>query len=93
MDIYCPRCAEPVELDYLHDVADENAYNGVGPTTFNGVRADFASRGCAALGASECEATGSLKAQVSAAMFDIMGDDVDGVAAMMDDFDYAGMLD
>lgn len=87
MDVFCPRCGEPVDPDYFHDVAEENG------TSYRQVSRDFQSRGCEALGEPRCErAPDSLRAEVSAAMFDLMGDDVDGVASMMDDFEYMGLL-
>ena len=33
------------------------------------------------------------KAEASALMFDMLGDDIDGVASMLDDFSYLGMID
>jgi len=35
----------------------------------------------------------SLRGMAMGAIMDILGDDVDGMASMMDDFEYAGMLD
>ena len=86
-DIYCVRCGEPVELDYLHDVAAEQ------DTTFAKVLAAFQTKGCVALGGPQCERRSSLRTEAMAAMFDILGDDVDGAASMMDDLDYMGLLD
>jgi hypothetical protein len=92
MDIYCPKCGEPIELDCLHDEADEQGI------TFSQVRDNYAVKGCEALtvygfSGGHAQEVGGMRAMASAAMFDIMGDDVDGVASMMDDFDYLGMLD
>lgn len=84
MDIYCPKrgCAEPVEMDYLHDVAEEN------DTTFTTVLHDFQRSGCEAIGMSHSTGNDpSGRAEVMDAMFDLLGDDVDGAAAMMEDFD------
>jgi len=33
------------------------------------------------------------KAQASAVLYDILGDDLDGVAAMMDDGEYMGLIE
>lgn len=85
-DVHCPKCGDPCEIDYFHDVADDNG------TTFRKVQQDFALRGCVAIDMA-CNPKGdTFKGMVSSAMFDLMGDDVDGVAAMMDDFEYMGML-
>lgn len=44
MDVYCPKCAEPVEMDYFHDIADEQH------TTYAAVARNFRVIGCAAIG-------------------------------------------
>jgi hypothetical protein len=79
MDIYCPRCGEPVELDYLHDVADDRE------TTFDHVREQFFTRGCRALGGRCNPRRDHERAEASATLFDILGADVDGIACMMED--------
>jgi hypothetical protein len=86
MDIYCPRCAEPWDNDTFHDVAEEQA------TTYAKVVADFRARGCVATGwTAQCEATGSLRAEVSAMLMDL--GDMDGAMSDLDDFEYLGLLD
>ena len=85
MDIYCPVCAEPWEIDSLHDVADEDG------TSFAHVRKAFFSDGCGAAFASwgvTCErASGKAgqRAMVSAMLAEILGDDIDGIASEMAD--------
>ena len=86
MDIYCPRCSEPVDPDYFHDVAEENG------TSYAEVARDFQQRGCVALGEPRCERADDLRHEVMGAMFDLLGDDIDGAASMMDDFEYMGLL-
>lgn len=83
MDIYCIKCGEPVERDYLHDVAEEKG------TTFNVVLHQFQSVGCPAVGYQHSDngEAGADRAAAMSAMFDLLGDDVDGAAAMMEDFD------
>lgn len=85
MDIYCPKgaCAEPVDMAYLHDVADEQG------RTYTEVVHDFQSRGCEALGWTHSDngEPAAERAAIMDAMFDLLGDDVDGAAAMMEDFD------
>ena len=88
MDIYCPRCAEPCDMDELHD-ADENL-------TYDQARRIFfdSRRGCGFLFNNKpCEKVESVRAEASSVLAELLGDDVDGIAAMMDDFDYMGMLD
>lgn len=121
MDIYCPRCGEPWDLDSLHDEAqarygipyyvpetdryavtsprrpknpawDEQAYGSI----FEAVRREFQSQGCEALHeafGSKCSVPstdvdrtfGLTRQAASAALYDLLGDDMDGAAAMLDD--------
>jgi hypothetical protein len=81
-------------MDCLHDEADEQG------KTFNEVLHAFQSKGCAALtvygkvdGSHFQEIGGSFRAAAMGAMFDLLGDDVDGAAAMMEDAEYMGMFD
>lgn len=86
-DIYCVKCGEPVEVAYLHDVAAEKRF------TFQKVLKDFQTRGCKAI-LSECNEPdtstdnryGITRMEAQSALFDLLGDDVDGAAAMMEDF-------
>lgn len=86
-DIYCPKCGEPVELDYLHDVAEDHA------TTFAKVRDQFFTDGCPAIDSTCNPRTHKTRAAVSAMLADLYGDDVDGIAADMDDLAAMGWLD
>ena len=87
MDIYCPKCAEPVEIDYLHDIADDQR------TTFTDVLHRFQSDGCKAIDA-RCNprATDRDRARASGAamLYELLGDDIDGAAAMLEDFEMMG---
>lgn len=93
MDIYCPQCAEPLDMDCLHDEADEQNIS------YTEALHNFQSKGCASLtvygkaDGTHFGQTGSLRADAMGAMFDLLGDDVDGAAAMMEDFDYLGIFD
>ena len=87
MDIYCVRCCEPWGMDELHYRAEEIA------GTFATVRDDFYSRGCEALGEAKCERVDALgedgklsKGVAMSALIDLLGDDIDGIASMMDDY-------
>jgi hypothetical protein len=89
MDLYCARCGEPVDNDEFHDRAEE-----VG-STYREVSRDFRSRGCAAIGArcsepsTEVDRSYGLTRQAAAgAMYDLLGDDMDGAAAMLDDLGF-----
>ena len=75
-------------MDYLHDLVEEGMY-----ANFQEALHAFQTKGCEALGEPKCERSNDLKGEVMGAMFDLLGDDVDGAAAMMEDFEYFGMLD
>lgn len=102
MDIRCPKCGEPWDLDSLHDeVADRKACADAGDPdpvdiTFDSVRKDFYRRGCAALtsfgGHCNPEVNGKAATLASAA-YDILGDDLDGAACMLEDAEAAGLFD
>lgn len=86
MDIYCPKCGEPVEIDYLHEVADDE------DMTFSEVMRAFQVKGCPAIFArcnapsTEVDSSFGLRRQDAAsALYDLLGDDIDGAAAMMED--------
>jgi hypothetical protein len=79
MDTRCRNCGEPYEIDYFHDVAEEHG------TSFEEVRADFSRRGCVAVGG-KCS---SNKAHPAIGeLTDLLGDDIDGLASMLEDFEY-----
>lgn len=86
MDIYCPKCGEPWDPDEAHEQAADTG------STYTKVMRDFAVRGCRAFGG-RCSAPdgtpdatfGMTRAEASGALFELLGDDVDGVASMLDD--------
>jgi len=76
MDLYCQRCGEPYEFVYVNDdmPAEERARF-------------FKGEGCPACFGKPVEER-PFRAQLAAAMADVLGDDTDGIAAMMDDAEY-----
>jgi len=90
MDIICPNCCEPWEIDTLHEYAQEAAemFPRLG-VTFETVRARFMSQGCGSAFDGwkvTCERDTSGRASVFAGLADILGDDVDGYASFCEDF-------
>ncbi|MHA1482984.1 MAG: hypothetical protein ACTSQA_06065 [Candidatus Heimdallarchaeaceae archaeon] len=86
MDTYCQVCAEPYDVWALQDLVKE---------VDGGSRQDFLDgKGCPCCewGKDAPEKT-PFRAMAVGAMTDLFGDDVDGIASAMDDFEYAGMLD
>lgn len=93
MDIYCPRCGEPWGIDELRDV---ETVDGV-PMTFAQARKLFFGKGCGAVFGygRPCEPANDVmrsRAGVAGMLADLLGDDVDGIAADMEDFQYLGLL-
>ena len=97
MDIYCVRCGEPWDIDSLHEETDHRQESGE-EISFNGVRRDFSRRGCLAMTVyrireGECvRDSGNARAMASSALMGILGDDIDGVASLMDDGHAMGMF-
>lgn len=81
MDLYCTKCGEPWELDSLHDLVEEGRAE-----SFTRARVLFQNQGCEAFGCTHNSERDSEVALASSLMFDMLGDDVDGIAAMMEDF-------
>ncbi len=76
MDIYCPVCGEPWDLYGLHDVP------GV---PFEAARRRFAAEGCQVFGTKHNSPIDSDRATKSAVLHQLLGDDIDGIAALMED--------
>jgi len=87
MDILCPRCGEPWHTDTLHEIMDEAARDGA-LLTYSDARRLFQKKGCGAVpGGTQCEENNSTEATLSGMLFDVLGDDVDGIAAELADYD------
>jgi hypothetical protein len=94
MDVYCQRCDEPWDTYYVNFDMDEDS----GPDEFDGdtkpserfKRGD----GCPACKwGKNAPKQKSIRGMAMGAMAELLGDDMDGMASMMDDFEYMGMLD
>lgn len=78
MDIICPKCGEPWDQAELHD-ADDMTYTQAART--------FTSQGCGAVFGGSCKAVHNDRTAVAEAMYDLLGDDLDGCAAMFEDWE------
>lgn len=81
MDLYCTRCAEPWDNDEFHYVAEEQG------STYKEVAANFRAEGCKAVTGKLCERKATDMGLAAEAMYDLLGDDMDGAAAMLEDFE------
>jgi hypothetical protein len=90
MDIPCPRCGELWHADVLHEIMDEAAWDGK-HLTYSQARKLFQKNGCGAVpGEKLCKTADNEKAELARMMFEVLGDDVDGIAAELADFDGFG---
>lgn len=63
-------------------------------TLWKPMLARFQAEGCAATGwCDPCEPVHNNRTAVAAMLYDLLGDDVDGAAAMLDDAEWMGVLD
>jgi len=80
MDIKCHKCGEPWDMDSLHEMGE-----WIGEElSFNQARRRFYADGCTAFGTGHGTmdyANGSIVAELA----DLLGDDIDGFAAMLED--------
>ena len=90
MDVRCPRCSEPWDISELHYV-----YRGDEHIPFDEARETFYKIGCAAFDGDtqpSCNGRVSMTTEAAAVIYDLLGDDADGAAALLDDFEYYGLL-
>lgn len=96
MDIRCPKCCEPWEIDTVHDYVAE--FGEIFPdhaatVTFQTVYRDFRRYGCGVAFQAwnvSCEPDSTGRAEIIGMLADVLGDDVDGFASMLDDLNHMG---
>lgn len=76
MDIYCSQCAEPLDNDELHVLVEEGQFK-----TYAEAATAFRAHGCVVVTGKACVATDM--AVGIAEVYDLLGDDMDGAAAML----------
>lgn len=103
MDIRCSICGEPWDPDCIHDEIQDRwpnepwKINGkhdqkVYETYYDKIRQDFRSRGCAALESYGARCSSATKADpVVGELMDLLGEDVDGAMALMEDAEAVGI--
>lgn len=86
MDLLCPKCGEPWDIDSLHDEAESQG------TTFSRIAKRFCQIGCAVFEGVTCVSNDDVSKDTLeniSAIYDLLGDDMDGAASFLEDFDLA----
>jgi threonine dehydrogenase-like Zn-dependent dehydrogenase len=91
MDLYCPICHEPWDNDAFHEVAGEAKEDGDSERdSYAKVAALFRTKGCGkafygtAYHNSHCKRVENEDGRLSA-LYELLGDDMDGAASMIED--------
>lgn len=96
MDIRCRKCGEPWDYDVLHEEAEYRVAEGTAGeygAVFSAVRRDFTKSGCAALSAyGPALCSGGTAHPGIGVIYELLGDDIDGAASLLEDAEYLGML-
>jgi hypothetical protein len=80
MDILCPKCGEPWDMDDLHTETAEREPKNY-DRMYRKVASEFRAKGCEALGAKH---SGNKANPGIRIIYDMNGDDMDGAASMLD---------
>ena len=89
MDIYCPRCSEPWDMAELHAAVEEGY-----AADYDDARRTFFADGCGTLfGGLPCQENRTIRSEASLALADVLGEDIDGIASMLEDFEYEGWFE
>jgi hypothetical protein len=86
MDLYCQKCGEPWDMDSLWDF-EEDDYKGARKDFIKGKGCPACSWGAKVIGDQPPEA------RATSVLMGILGDDIDGVAAELEDLEYSGMME
>lgn len=98
MELTCPRCGDTYDNDEIHEEVSERALIGE-TTTYAEVAAEFRTEGCGIAlrelygSTGPCERVRSMRTEAASALAELLGDDMDGYAAMMEDADMLGIFD
>ncbi len=98
MDIYCKHCGEPWDQSELHDMADATG-DYEKPLAYDDARDLFYAHGCGAFQnhpPTDCNTTPIVPPESLASIYALqylLGDDTDGLASMLEDARYTGMIE
>jgi len=102
MDIPCPFCREPWDMDCIHEEIKERSWpKNIAPALDKGLRhdyekqyeevkKDFILRGCVALGGHDCRDENPEKNSFLAVAYSELGFDLDGLAVELEDWEAMG---
>lgn len=106
MDIYCPKCREPWDMDEIHEAISERYPNrpwekkGAPGSRerqkayepyYEAMKKEFYREGCGIFGTT-CSAPAQGRSVLLDELYDALGDDLDGLASEMEDFGIQEML-
>lgn len=94
MDIRCPKCGEAVDAIELNFAAEDiEQHEGIPyDIAYKRISADWQVKGCLALGYLHAERPNKGAADIAAALHDLLGDDIDGIASELSDAEYFGLI-
>lgn len=84
MDIRCPICGEPWDMDELHDLIPDECDD------YHKAVSLFRNKGCEAFGSKHNVIENKNAATLTSMLFDVLGDDVDGIASELEDAENMG---
>ena len=86
MDVYCQKCGEPWDLCEVNELTLQ--YD-------QGTAKDFRKgKGCPSCKwGKKLNNVDHKRAEMSSILFDILGDNIDGIASELDDAEYMGLFD
>jgi hypothetical protein len=87
MDIYCPTCGEPWDMDELHDAYVEGRKLAYAEARQRFFLNNPQRNGCTVFGATHNAVADTRRATISTVLAEILGDDVDAIAALSEDAD------
>ncbi len=85
MDTNCQHCGEPIDILELHDWP--GGWEGKQATDFK------KGKGCPTCNWGEKQPHMPEHAELASIAHDLLGDDIDGIAAMLEDAEYLGLFD
>jgi hypothetical protein len=95
MDILCPKCGEPWDIYELGEQAREVAeWEGAHyEDVYKALRREFSRKGCEAFEGGRCsEPLDKGRSALISEVYGLLGDDMDGAAAMLEDAELLGLL-